>query len=281
MEARFDDMLIFFKKYLTGKFYLTDELAANINSFCEIKPKTSKQLQDLKVSNLRKLLGYVRIEDISSGNSSAELKSFNFSCNDNGKFQQDFINYCSYLEKNNEEVLLFFSDENQQDKNQSNNFYFVFDIYKDLDSSIGKLISVENPIINQNAIIKPTLQNPLPNSELCKDYKQVCKERTKGQSDKKSIYIAVCTEVAFRNGYESNDKITKINRSNDHIRHIFSSKGKKIVYLSADVENGGIEVCNEKGVWQGARSYTGDIITNEHDLQDPNKINKHSIKIKK
>ena len=66
--------------------------------------------------------------------------------------------------------------------------------------------------------------------------------------------------------------ITKKNRTDNHIRCILSSKEKEKIYLSADVENGGIEICDKKGVWQGACSYTGEIITNDDDLRDRNKI---------
>lgn len=277
--VRFDEMFDFLNKYLTENFYLTSELLNNITNFLNPAINSSKQLQDLKLCNIYRLLKSIKIEPIPVNNSFRKLKSFVFSCDNNKNLQQNFVSFCAYLENNNEEVLLFLTDKNIQVKKQINNFYFVLDIYKDLDSSIGKLISEGHAVINSNAIIKPTLQNPLPNNDLCKDYDQVCEELKKGIADKKSVYIDVCKEVALRNGYEKNNKVTKKNRSNNHIRHIFSSKGKDKIYLSADVENGGIEVCNRNGVWQGARSYTGDLITKDNDLRNQNKITAHSIKI--
>ncbi len=58
--------------------------------------------------------------------------------------------------------------------------------------------------------------------------------------------------VAELNFYEKNAELTKINSSDDRIRHIYESRnivGKKW-YLSIDVEKGAFEVCDDKGTHQ-------------------------------
>lgn len=62
-------------------------------------------------------------------------------------------------------------------------------------------------------------------------------------------------EVAYRNGYEKDEYLTRIN--NSAIREIFKKHVKNSWYLSTDVESGAIEVCDEKGKHIDEYTYEG------------------------
>lgn len=80
------------------------------------------------------------------------------------------------------------------------------------------------------------------------------------QEDKKALIITKAKQVAERNGYTYDQRISDLNKSYNHIRIIYSAGlGKEKMYLSCDVEKGGFEVCNHLGEHQGEYFFDGTI----------------------
>ena len=121
--------------------------------------------------------------------------------------------------------------------------------------------------------ISPSLKKPLPNIERCKNYESLQKRMLKDGYNAKEVYRKIVKEVALRNGYIKDNEVSAYNSSKSHIRDIYNSQTKPIVYISADVEHGCIEVCNNKGKHQGEYTYCGERRT------PPDKTGHHDIMI--
>ena len=118
---------------------------------------------------------------------------------------------------------------------------------------------------------KPTHENPLPNSDLCKAYSAIRVELiATGLADIPN-FKRIGREVALRNGYAFNPYLTRIN--DEAIREIFTSPSRPIIHISTDIEHGAFEVFNEKGNHLGEFSYEGKM------TQGPSKD--HTIKLKR
>lgn len=112
-------------------------------------------------------------------------------------------------------------------------------------------------LLMANGCIQPSLDNPLPNKDWCKNYETIQKNLVENGHDKIEIYRQIVKEVALRNGYVRDDAVSAYNSSSDHIRDIYNSQTNPIVYISADIEHGGVEVCNQNGQHQGEYTYIG------------------------
>lgn len=191
-------------------------------------------------------------------------------------FERDDIkkylnNLWGIIKENKYEILFFLCRKNHK-FNEFNNdkTHFVYHIYREIDSYIGKLFS-QGEMIKENSVKPPTILSPLPNNMLCSEYSKIRENAIKcGQADK-SLFSKLGREVAYRNGYLFNEEITKIN--NTAIREIFNSKTKPIIYLSIDFEKGAFEVCDFNGNHKGEFSYEG--------IQTGKSKANHNIKIKK
>ena len=168
--------------------------------------------------------------------------------------------------------IVFFLCRNNHKWNESVNdrTHFVRHIYGEIDSYIGELFSYGEMIKEKN-LKPPTVSSPLPNPQLCSEYSKIREKAIEeGQADKQT-FSKLGKEVAYRNGYIFDEKITRIN--SNAIREIFRSKTKTIVYLSIDFEKGAFEVCDYKGNHIGEFSYEG--------IQTGKAKADHGIKIKK
>lgn len=189
------------------------------------------------------------------------------------KANELFCKKLNYAIKNNIECLLFLSLDNQKNViKTTKNIKIVKHIYKEVGSNIAELFSQGNNI-NMNNFLQPTKENPLPNVELCKRYTQIRNELIMEGKTDVPIYLELGKEVAYRNGYEKDINLTKIN--NSAIREIFRKNIKNSWYLSTDVEHGAIEVCDEKGKHIDEYTYEGKA-QNKKDISG-----KHDISLKK
>ena len=78
-------------------------------------------------------------------------------------------------------------------------------------------------------------------------------------------YLGVGTKIAFLNGWIQDDEISGKNHSDNQIRRIFRSKGKKTMFLSIDIRHGEFELLDEDGEHHAVYSFYGVKINKEVD----------------
>ncbi len=118
----------------------------------------------------------------------------------------------------------------------------------------------------------PKLESPKREEEKWKKF--IAKRDSLSNRDRMAFIEFEGTKVAERNGYQLDSFTTKINRSKDSKRKVFSfglQKGK--IYLSIDFETGGFEVCNYKGEHLGEYRFSG--------IKEKEADSSHDIEIKK
>lgn len=192
-----------------------------------------------------------------------------------GKYSDEFINKIKYICDNFKDVIVFNAPENHniKEKQPCEHVYLVNHIKRELDSNISFFI-VNNLFMTN--IAEPTLNSPLPNIDLCHEYKDLENELIKGK-DKFSripIFLQVGKEVLQRNTYIYNRDLSAINTTKNKIRNIYQ-KNDLSVYGCIDVESGSIEICNHNGRHQDEYGFDNE----NHNKHDP--TGKHDIKLHK
>ena len=257
----------FIDKYLDAKIlYLEETLQLlqklNKDPFSEYR-ETRQQKRDI-ISMIWKHLDDVTIE---LDDNKFTLKNMKLSSSDKGN--ELFSKKMNYAIQNDVECLLFLSLDNQEyNETIPENIKTVKHIYKEVGSYIAELFS-QGKYINIKNFLQSTKENPLPNKKLCEGYTEIRNQLIKEGKADISIYLELGKEVAYRNGYEKDSYLTKIN--NSAIREIFKKNVKNSWYLSTDVEHGAIEVCDEKGKHIDEYTYEGNAqnkkdITGKHDI---------------
>ena len=147
----------------------------------------------------------------------------------------------------------------------------------------GTIITIE-PIMNVNDVefsniyrrllmsagyILPTISSPLPNVEWCTHYIDLQNDLIKKGQNKIDVYRKVVSEVAYRNGYIKDDRLSRINSTTEKIRDIYAN-GE--IYISADVRHGRVEVFNSLGHHQGEYTYD-----NEYHKNSKDETGRHNI----
>jgi hypothetical protein len=92
------------------------------------------------------------------------------------------------------------------------------------------------------------------------DWSQFYKHRSdaKNKEEIRAIIVAFGKMVAERNFYEYDQKVSSINTTGAQKRIIYSAGiGKERIYLSIDLEHGGFEICNYKGMHLGEYFFDG------------------------
>lgn len=130
-------------------------------------------------------------------------------------------------------------------------------------------------LLLQNRSNKPTIQKPLPNEDLCSSFLNWQNKNIIGldKNARISLYRKVVNEVALRNGYIKDKTLSKINSNAGKIRDIYKSNSKPTIYISADIENGAIEVMDNNGKHLGEYTYLG------KKNKEPDRSGKHNIKL--
>lgn len=257
----------FIDKYLDAKILYSEETLQllqklNKDPFSEYR-ETRQQKRDI-ISMIWKHLDDVTIE---LDDNKFTLKNMKLSSSDKGN--ELFGKKMNYAIQNDVECLLFLSLDNQEyNETIPENIKTVKHIYKEVGSYIAELFS-QGKYINIKNFLQSTKENPLPNKKLCEGYTEIRNQLIKEGKADISIYLELGKEVAYRNGYEKDSHLTKIN--NSAIREIFKKNVKNSWYLSTDVEHGAIEVCDEKGKHIDEYTYEGNAqnkkdITGKHDI---------------
>lgn len=257
----------FIDKYLDAKILYSKETLQllqklNKDPFSEYR-ETMQQKCDI-IGMIWKHLDDVTIE---LDDNKFTLKNMKLSSSDKGN--ELFGKKMNYVIQNDVECLLFLSlDNHEYNETIPENIKTVKHIYKEVGSYIAELFS-QGKYINIKNFLQSTKENPLPNKKLCEGYTEIRNQLIKEGKADISIYLELGKEVAYRNGYEKDAYLTKIN--NSAIREIFKKNVKNSWYLSTDVEHGAIEVCDEKGKHIDEYTYEGNAqnkkdITGKHDI---------------
>lgn len=190
----------------------------------------------------------------------------------------EFVNHIAFL-KNSNQYFVFMGTANF-DLATPLKFELdgkEFDVEPIMNINDDKVVNFSNGYRNlllYDKDVKPTLENPLPNSDLCKQYKDWQKCEIERGQDYKIIYRKAVYEVALRNNYHFDECLTNLNSNSGVIRDIYTSNSKPIIHISADVRHGRIEVFNSSGEHQGEYSYIGE------QKKPPDTKGSHNIRVK-
>jgi len=181
-----------------------------------------------------------------------------FSFSENVELNNSFLYVLDYALSNRMDCLFLLALQNQEcEMELVNQLFIVKHISGEINSKLTELI-VNNEFIKNQTFILPTINNPLPNKEICNYfYCLQCSMVRKGNS-RLSVFLEITKEVALRNGYTFDRDITNKNNSDKHKRKIYNYN--KSHYISADFETGCFELCDKKGRHHGEFSYVGDQI---------------------
>lgn len=145
-------------------------------------------------------------------------------------------------------------------------------------STIGSILDIEVTSFSNGfrkflldcKMTQPTIANPLPANKICKEYNSIKDNYIQNGEDQTETYIKIVNEVALRNGYIKDSRLSRINSTPDRIRKIYTFHN--IVYLSTDVRHGTIEVFNYHGKHQGEYFYNGEMKPNSKDTSGSHDI---------
>lgn len=261
----------FIDKYLNAKILYSDEtlkLLQKLNKDPFSEYQATKQQKTEIIDKIWKHLDDLKIE---VDDNKFVLENMKLSSSDKGN--ELFCKKMYYAVQNDVECLLFLSLDNQEyNETVPKNIKTVKHIYKEIGSYIAELFS-QGRYINKKNFLQSSKENPLPNKKLCEGYTEIRNQLIKEGKADSSIYLELGKEVAYRNGYEKDIYLTKIN--NFAIREIFKKNVKNSWYLSTDIEHGAIEVCDEKGKHIDEYTYEG----KAQNKKDP--TGKHDILLKR
>lgn len=86
----------------------------------------------------------------------------------------------------------------------------------------------------------------------------LARDSAKNPHDRLAIIIEMGKQVAQRNQYYPDKKVSELNTTGNKLRFVFGAgKGKDRIYLSIDLEKGGFEVCNYLGEHLGEYFFDG------------------------
>lgn len=180
-------------------------------------------------------------------------------------FSEIFVGKIYYLNKIYPEVKLIISlceEVHGQNKKIDKGFVFYINHYaKELDSNIKQWIH-ENVI----HIDYPNKNIIFPAIDICYGYEDLRESALKSSSnDKISFFSEIGIEVAARNHYDYDAKLTQLNKNKakkdkngqSPKRKVFKSSNGELYYLSIDFENGGFEVFNKNAKYLGQYRFSG------------------------
>lgn len=172
-----------------------------------------------------------------------DIQDYNFT----KKYCDTFVKKIKYICDAFDDVIIFNAPENHSMKEIQpfEHIYLINHIKTELDSNIALFII--NRLFMTN-IIEPITDSPLPNIDLCDEYKGLQDELIQGKniSERIPIFLQVGKEVLHRNTYRHNENLSAINTTDRKIRDIYQTNDFSI-YGSIDIESGSIEICDHNG----------------------------------
>lgn len=248
----FEDDVVFFHPYCnTGNLWMLK------NEIAIIERKIMKKGK-MYICDLNEIKNYTIEENKLSNN-----------------YSDDFIKKLKYIRNIFNDVIIFNAPENHHIKeiNPYEHVYLVNHIKKEINSNIAFFIINKLFMFN---ITEPTLNSPLPNTELCDEYKDLQDKLIQGEDvfNRIPIYLQIGKEVLQRNTYVHNKILSSINTTKEKIRDIYQ-KSDSSLYGSIDIESGSIEICNHNGKHVDEFGYDNQ----KHNKHDS--IGKHNIKLHK
>lgn len=185
-------------------------------------------------------------------------------------FTDEFIDKIFYILNSDTDnvviIPLIYSKNHRelQSKHINDKIFFIGNFDEEVNSNISMWIE-NNEVINLN---QPSIDNKFPAASICNGFDVWRSEILSGilsnEDDKISSFGKIGLEVAKRNNYVYDEKLTYINKKlakkdkngNSPKRQIFTSKNRN-VYLSTDFLHGGFEVYNNKPDHQGQYKFNG------------------------
>ncbi len=252
IDKYFEDDIVFFHPYCNpGNLWMLK------NEIASIEMKVMKKGK-IHICDLNSIINYNTENDILTN-----------------KYSQEFIDKIKYICENFTDAIVFNAPENHNinEKQPYEHVYLINHIKRELDSNISFFIVNKLFMVN---IIEPTLDSPLPNVDLCNEYKELQDELIKGkdQFSRTPIFLQVGREVLQRNTYNHNKNLSSINTTKNKIRDIYQ-KNDLSVYGSIDIESGSIEICDHNGKHKDEFGFDNQ----EHNKHDSS--GKHNIKLHK
>jgi hypothetical protein len=267
-----DKVVEFIETYIDLKYLASSNFLSRL--ICLLRDpmngySASEEQKNVIISRIWKSLDNANVVDLSRYSTATMPDSYE------PPERQDLQDYITeifgYAENEKVELLMFLALKNHKCKsNTHGSIVFAKHIYKELGSYLAEMFSNGEHIKRDN-IVKPSYHNPLPNSDLCKEYSTIRIELIAAGMGDISNYKRIGHEVALRNGYVFNPYLTKIN--NEAIREIFTWQPRPTIHISTDIEHGAFEAFTEKGNHLGEFSYEGKM------TQGPSKD--HTIKLKR
>lgn len=185
-------------------------------------------------------------------------------------FTDEFIDKISYIlnkDINNIVIVPLVYSKNHreiQQKYVNDRIFFIGNFDEEVNSNISMWIE-NNELIN---LTQPSIDNKFPAAFICNGFdswrSEILSGLSSNEDDKIAIFDKIGLEVAKRNNYTYDTKLTGINKKhakkdkngNSPKRQIFSLISKE-VYLSTDFLHGGFEVYDNKPNHQGQYRFNG------------------------
>lgn len=239
-------------------FEIEEYMKAPYSGYCMNIPKYNHYVLDnyimtnvfSRIQNMIRKDKYIDLEKINPAEciTPMQLKEDDYS--------KAFFCYLNYSDEQRRRVLFVGT------KNGSFDSPFCFKADTDFEILTSKEFSIElstilvdflNNIVDNDSIF--------PQKDACIKYNEYLQEKLKSGlniSERIALFDGVGKIVAAYNGYEKDDRLSKINSTANIKRTVFVNRIGKKYYLSTDIESGGFEVFDEKRRHLGQFDYKGD-----------------------
>lgn len=191
-------------------------------------------------------------------------------------FSPNFIGRVHLLHEEAEKVIILFpiNKHNQNVKQISSYIFAINNFDEELNSNFSNWVS--DGLLVKN-ILTPTLDSPLPNTDLVNKYKKLLDKKLKNKNinERIPVILEICGEVLRRNKYKYDQVVSSINSTDKKIRTIYKSNSTPVMYGCIDVDTGSIEIC----YWNGQHKDEYGFDNNPHNKHDS--TGRHDIKVHK
>lgn len=260
IDGYINNLIFFIEKYF-------DLDVSVFHPFCNVGNGWAQQNMLATIQLKLQKIGKLEIFD---SNMIVPINDSNYDCL---SFSPVFIGQINFLINQYDDIIIPVTQRKHEleIKSPCPHVYIINHIYEELNSNIAYFITQKMYI---HSILKPSTNSPLPNKKLCEKYYDLQKKLIKNGKNKLDVYSDVAREVANRNSYIFNKKVSDKNKNKSkgkkkNKREIYDVNNK--IYISTDFESGCFEYYNSRGKHQGEYSYTNDQLSpsdqsGEHDI---------------